>query len=129
MSTIHYLAWAIPSLGFVGTVRHIGLALGATPAVGDEALPGFLRGTTHNLAIAFDTTLVALLLSLVLMFVLHSVQRAQESLVLDSQQYCVDHLICRLYETPCDNPSYSVEWATAVPEAAVAGFDAEKPWA
>ena len=121
MSTIHYLAWAIPALGFVGTVRHIGLALGVTPDIGEDALPGFLGGTTRYLAVAFDTTLVALLLSLVLMFLLHSVQRDQEAVVLDCQQYCLEHLVSRLYDAPPE----------ALPgphETLATTFSADKPW-
>lgn len=121
MSTIHYLAWAIPALGFVGTVRHIGLALGVAPDIGEEALPGFLGGTTRYLAVAFDTTLVALLLSLVLMFLLHSVQRDQEAVVLDCQQYCLEHLVSRLYDSP-------LAPATGPREALVAAFSADRPW-
>jgi hypothetical protein len=120
MSTIHYLAWAIPALGFVGTVRHIGLALGAASDIGEEALPGFLGGTTRYLAVAFDTTLVALLLSLILMFLLHFVQREQESVVLDCQQYCLENLISRLYDS-------SHEFAV-LQESVAAAFGTEKPW-
>ena len=41
---------------------------------------------------------MALALSLVLMFLLHSVQREEEALVLDCQQYCLEHLVARLYD-------------------------------
>ena len=47
---------------------------------------------------AFDCTLVALALSLPIMFWIHSVQRDEESLVIDCQQYCLEHLINRIYE-------------------------------
>ncbi len=97
MATVHYLVWAIPALGFVGTVRGIGLALTVSPDFAGENLKDFLDVTTPQLAVAFDTTLVALLLSLVLMYVLHSVQRGEEGLVLDCQQYCLEHLVSRLY--------------------------------
>jgi biopolymer transport protein ExbB/TolQ len=102
MATLHYLVWAIPALGFLGTVRGIGMALTVTPDISEEALKPFLDTTTRHLAVAFDTTLVALVLSLILMFLLHSVQRGEEALVLDNQQYCLEHLISRLYrvETP-----------------------------
>ena len=40
----------------------------------------------------------ALALSLAVMFLIHSVQRAEEELVIDCQQYCVEHLIQRLYD-------------------------------
>jgi biopolymer transport protein ExbB/TolQ len=121
MATVHYLAWAIPALGFVGTVRGIGLALTVAPNVTEEALPRFLDVTTKNLAVAFDTTLVALLLSLVLMFLLHSIQRDQEAVVLDSQQYCLDHLISRLYvlDSPTPEPA---------PMEPLAAAEDERPW-
>jgi hypothetical protein len=100
MSTVHYLAWAIPALGFIGTVRGIGMALMIAPEVADKELETFLNATTRNLGILFDTTFVALLLSLVLMFFLHSVQRDEEKLVLDAQEYCLENLITRLYDLP-----------------------------
>jgi hypothetical protein len=32
------------------------------------------------------------------MFIIHTLQREEESLVLDCQQYCLEHLVNRLYE-------------------------------
>jgi biopolymer transport protein ExbB/TolQ len=97
MATVNYLAWAIPALGFVGTVRGIGMALSLAPGMSEGGWQQFLDLTTRSLAVAFDATLVALLLSLVLMFLLHGQQRGEEDLVLDCQQYCLDHLQGRLY--------------------------------
>ena len=99
MSTVHYLAWAIPALGFFGTVR--GLAMSLTMAGTDKAnlpIDAFLSQATRHLNVAFDCTLVALALSLPIMFWLHSVQRDEEALVIDCQQYCLEHLINRIYE-------------------------------
>src|SRR5262249_61456474 len=97
MATVHYLAWAIPAIGFLGTV--LGLAASFTVAdKSDQAVGKFIEVATGYLTFAFDCTLVALALSLVLMFLLHSVQRDEEALVLDCQQYCLEHLISRLYE-------------------------------
>lgn len=97
MATIHYLAWAIPAIGFLGTVR--GLALGLSMA-GETKLEMevFLKQATGHLNIAFDCTLVALALSVVLMFLVHAVQRDEESLVIDCQQFCLEHLVNRLYD-------------------------------
>jgi biopolymer transport protein ExbB/TolQ len=95
MATVHYLAWAIPSLGFLGTVR--GLAGGFTMASRVEEAD-FLRQATQHLNVAFDCTLMALVLSLGVMFLVHSVQRDEERLVIDCQQYCLEHLINRIYE-------------------------------
>jgi hypothetical protein len=41
---------------------------------------------------------VALLLSLILMYLVHVVQRAEEMLVVDAQEYCQEHLLLRLYD-------------------------------
>jgi biopolymer transport protein ExbB/TolQ len=97
MATVHYLAWAIPALGFLGTVR--GLAGSLTMAGRDDLeIDAFIRGATNHLNVAFDCTLIALVLSLAVMFLIHSVQRDEEALVIDCQQYCVEYLINRLYE-------------------------------
>ena len=99
MSTIHYLAWAIPALGFLGTVRGLSGGLGMAGKVSeDNQLQDFIKEATGHLTVAFDCTLVALALSLVLMFLVHSVQRDEESVVIDCQQYCLEHLVNRLYD-------------------------------
>jgi hypothetical protein len=97
MGLVHYLAWAIPSLGFLGTVR--GLAGCLTMADKDtESTRTFIDQATRHLTVAFDCTLVALVLSLGIMFLIHTVQRDEEALVIDCQQYCLEHLVNRLYE-------------------------------
>jgi len=94
---VQYLAWAIPALGFVGTARGMGMALAAAPSLGsNEALQQFLDQTTRNLGFTFDCTLVALSLSVVLMFFIHLQQRSEEHLVLDAQQYCLERLLTKL---------------------------------
>ncbi len=100
MSTVHYLAWAIPAIGFIGTVRGLASAMPLASQM-MNADPGkdnqlFTAATAH-LDVAFDCTLVALVLSLGIMFLLHTVQRDEESLVIDCQQYCQEHLVTRLY--------------------------------
>jgi hypothetical protein len=63
------------------------------------AIAQFIKEATGHLNVAFDCTLVALALSLVIMFLLHGTQREEEGLVIDCQQYCLDHLVSRLYDT------------------------------
>ena len=89
---IRYIAWAIPSIGFLGTVRGIGQALGQA----HQAVQGDIAGVTQALGVAFNSTFVALLISIVIMFLLHQVQLAQERLVLDSEEYCDARLIQHL---------------------------------
>jgi biopolymer transport protein ExbB/TolQ len=93
LATVHYLAWAIPAIGFVGTVRGLGGAFGADA----PTIEAFTAQAKDQLKIAFDCTLVALLLSLVLMYLVNVVQRAEETLVVDAQEYCQEHLLLRLY--------------------------------
>jgi biopolymer transport protein ExbB/TolQ len=92
LSTIRYIAWAIPSVGFIGTVRGIGSAL----AQAHKAIEGDITGVTDSLGVAFNSTFVALLISIVLMFIIHQLQSTQEKLVLDTRQYCDDWFVRRL---------------------------------
>ena len=59
MATVHYLAWAIPAIGFVGTVRGLGGAFGAGRRRPSRP---FTAQAKDQLKIAFDCTLVALVL-------------------------------------------------------------------
>jgi hypothetical protein len=97
MATVHYLAWAIPAIGFLGTVRGLATSLTMGGRTSEE-IAVFIKEATGHLNVAFDCTLIALALSLVLMFLLHSVQRDEEALVIDCQQYCLEHLVGRLYD-------------------------------
>jgi len=106
MSIVHYLAWAIPAIGFLGTVRGLAgsLTLGGETKL---AIAQFIKQATGHLNIAFDCTLVALGLSLVIMFFLHAVQREEEGLVIDCQQYCLEHLVSRIYEGESDGAEFT----------------------
>jgi biopolymer transport protein ExbB/TolQ len=93
MATMNYLAWAIPAIGFFGTVRGLAGSMTLAGQGGEQ-----LRIATQHLTIAFDCTLVALGLSLISMFLIHTLQSEEESLVIDCQQYCLEHLVNRIYE-------------------------------
>ena len=92
LSIIRYITWAIPSIGFLGTVRGIGDALGQA----HKAVEGDIAGVTESLGVAFNSTLIALCISIVLMFIVHQLQLMQERFILDTQNYCNDNLIRRL---------------------------------
>jgi biopolymer transport protein ExbB/TolQ len=89
LSMIRYIAWAIPAIGFIGTVRGIGDAL----AQADKAVQGDIAGVTASLGVAFNSTLIALLISIVLMFLVHQLQAMQERLVFEAESYCDEKLI------------------------------------
>lgn len=92
LSLIRYIAWAIPSIGFLGTVRGIGQAL----AQAHQAAQGDIAGVTQSLGVAFNSTFVALLISIIVMFLVYQLQLAQERLVLEAESYCDTHLIQHL---------------------------------
>ncbi|HVZ64688.1 MAG TPA: MotA/TolQ/ExbB proton channel family protein [Lacunisphaera sp.] len=89
LSLIRYIAWSIPAIGFVGTVRGIGDAL----SFAEEAIKGNLSAVTTWLGLAFNSTLVGLMLCIVLMYLLHIVQSSQEALIIEIQKYCRDKLV------------------------------------
>ncbi len=92
LAMIRYISWAIPSIGFIGTVRGIGEAL----AQADKAVKGDIAGVTMSLGVAFNSTFIALLISIFLMFLVHQLQLMQERLVFDSENYCDEKVIRHL---------------------------------
>jgi len=93
LAILRFSVWVTPALGFVGTVRGIGLALQGA----ELAVKGDTTAVTSGLGISFNSTLVALTLSIVLMYTLHEIQLAQERLVLDAENYADEELISRLH--------------------------------
>jgi biopolymer transport protein ExbB/TolQ len=94
LSMIRFSVWAIPAVGFVGTVRGIGAALQEA----QRAAAGDVTGVTQGLGITFNATLVALTLTIIVMFFLHQVQLAQDRLVLDTKMRVDNSLIRHLRE-------------------------------
>lgn len=73
-----FITWAIPILGFLGTVLGITDAIaGVTP----EVLEASLSSVTDGLALAFDTTAVALALTMVLMLASFLTDRAEQGVL------------------------------------------------
>lgn len=94
-SFISYTAWAIPSVGFIGTVLGIAASLGYA---NQASTPEGIEKVTSSLAVAFDTTLVALFLSIIMMWGIHYVQKRQDSLFARMNSYVIENLINRLYK-------------------------------
>lgn len=91
---IKFIIWAIPSIGFIGTVRGIGSAL----AQADQALEGDISGMVSSLGVAFNSTLVALFISIVLMFLMHLLNQSQDDMVLKTHENCEEHLLKHLHK-------------------------------
>ncbi len=95
------LVWAIPLLGFIGTVIGISGAVsgfsGFLENSGDvEQIKEGIGQVTSNLGLAFDTTLLALFLSVVVMIPLVLVERYESSLLLGIDVFINDKLLPRL---------------------------------
>jgi biopolymer transport protein ExbB/TolQ len=94
---IRYITWLIPSLGFIGTVIGIMLALNYAGDRANVESPEMLYQVTERLGVAFSTTLVALVMAAILVFLQNMIQGREENMLNKSGQYCLDNLINRLY--------------------------------
>lgn len=99
---IKLLIWAIPILGFIGTVMGVGQAVGGFSGVIEtaetfEAAKTGLGNVTSGLGVAFDTTLLALVLSLFVMFPASAMQKTEEDLLSSVDQYCNENVLRRLH--------------------------------
>ena len=92
LSLNKYILWAIPSVGFLGTVRGIGEALGRA----DEALAGDITGVANSLGVAFNSTFCALFISLLLMLASYLLQGREERLVANYKRFIAADLIGKL---------------------------------
>ena len=95
------LVWAIPLLGFIGTVIGISGAVsgftGFLENSGDvEQIKEGIGQVTSNLGLAFDTTLLALFLSVLVMIPLVLAERYESNLLLGIDVFINDHLLPRL---------------------------------
>lgn len=80
-SLVRILIWATPMLGFLGTVLGISQALGGISVGPDNDFQGMMDGLRGSLYVAFDTTALALTLSMVLMFGQFLIERFESQLL------------------------------------------------
>lgn len=95
-----FLIWAIPIMGFVGTVMGLAGAVGGFSLLGSApdllAIKNAIGQVTQSLGIAFETTLLALVLTVPLMLVLTFVQRNEERLLVEIDNYLDQVLLTHL---------------------------------
>jgi len=95
------LVWAIPVLGFIGTVQGLSMAIGkftqTLQAAGDvSAIRTSLQGVTAGLATAFETTLIALVFALILQLWITFTQKREMSFLDECNDYCHSHVVSKL---------------------------------
>lgn len=89
---LRYILWLIPTIGFIGTVVGISYALfDINPDKPD------LATITARLGLAFYTTIVALMQSVLLVLLQNIIQKRDELAVNLAATYCIKNLVNRLY--------------------------------
>lgn len=97
--------WAIPVLGFIGTVLGLSQAISEFTTVlsaGRDvaAIAEGLRGVTAGLATAFETTLVALVAALAIQLLMVTLRRSESEFLEACAEYCTRHIVGRLRLLP-----------------------------
>ena len=99
-SLVRMIIWATPMLGFLGTVIGITLALGnLSPEALIDAPKDAMQGLLAGLSVAFDTTALALSLSIVLMFCQYLVREVETQLLTSVDRRVEDELVGRFAGT------------------------------
>lgn len=91
--------WAIPLLGFIGTVVGLSHAIGGMNFENSdkiEEVVGSLKGVTSGLGTAFDATLLGLILAVTLNFPLNSLAKHEDEMLNDIDAFCNEVLLPRL---------------------------------
>jgi biopolymer transport protein ExbB/TolQ len=97
--------WAIPILGFIGTVLGLSIAIGEFGSVmsasgqADALLPA-LREVTGGLGLAFDTTLEALVSALGIQMLVTFLRKSEQEFLDSCSEYCTRQIVSRLRLLP-----------------------------
>jgi biopolymer transport protein ExbB/TolQ len=99
------MVWAIPVLGFIGTVQGLSAAISTftktlASSADLNAIKANLQGVTGGLATAFETTLVALVMALILQLYLNSLQKRETDFLDECSDYCHQNVISKLRTKP-----------------------------
>ncbi|TWU26776.1 MotA/TolQ/ExbB proton channel family protein [Novipirellula galeiformis] len=104
-ATLGGFLWAIPVLGFIGTVLGLAGAIGNFSSLLDKqsdvaGIVGSLKEVTGGLSTAFETTLLALVVALVIQLWITSQRKAEEMFLDDCQDYCLKQIVSRIKILP-----------------------------
>ncbi len=100
-TTIRGFIWAIPVLGFIGTVLGLSEAIGGFGKVVSQGaelaeLKSSLGIVTGGLATAFETTLIALVASIIIQLLLTFLKKQEEDFLDECEDYCHKNIISKL---------------------------------
>lgn len=93
--------WALPILGFIGTVVGVSSAVASLASSLDSAsdmtaMKSSLNAVFSGLGTAFDTTLLALIMSMIVKIPTSAMQKSEEDLITAVDEYCNENLLRRL---------------------------------
>jgi hypothetical protein len=91
---VRFIAWLVPTLGFIGTVIGLGASLASVPADSSKIN---MSEIAHTLSVGFDCTMVALVESAIVVYLLQVVNEQEEKAVNLAGTYTLRNLINRLY--------------------------------
>lgn len=100
--------WAIPVLGFIGTVEGLSQAIGGfgdvlASTTDFEQVKGALKGVTSGLSTAFETTLQGLVAALIIQLGITNQKKSEEEFLDSCSDYCGRQIIGRLRIMPFDS--------------------------
>ena len=94
--------WAIPILGFIGTVLGLSEAVASladSNPEDQEALQAAISNLTGGLGVAFDTTLLGLILSILMSFPMAVVQKKEDETLTIIDTFCTEKLLPKLNDS------------------------------
>ena len=107
---LNVFIWAIPIIGFIGTVFGIGQSIGefsdfirnTNGTDINTQMRSALGGVTSGLSIAFSTTFIALVGVVPIMMLASSLRKLEDDLLLSVEEYCLEDLLPNLHLRPGD---------------------------
>ncbi|MEJ6642654.1 MAG: MotA/TolQ/ExbB proton channel family protein [Akkermansiaceae bacterium] len=117
-SLLKVFLWAIPILGFIGTVMGLSSAVGGLNmnSADPEAMKASLEGLTGGLGVAFDTTLLGLILSILMSFPMAAVQKKEEETLTIIDAFCTEKLLPKLDDSKSATTQGLIEKAESIPQ-------------
>jgi biopolymer transport protein ExbB/TolQ len=103
-SLIRFITWAVPILGFLGTVLGI---TGAISGVTPEVLEQSLGTVTDGLALAFDATALALGLTMLTMFLSFITERSEQAVLEQVDRFADRELAHRFERASADSSEFT----------------------
>ncbi|MDG2470521.1 MAG: MotA/TolQ/ExbB proton channel family protein [Pirellulaceae bacterium] len=106
-SLLRGFVWAIPILGFIGTVMGLSTAIGGFGEVlGNKSdvgeITASLKVVTGGLATAFETTLLALVCALCIQLAVTFLRKGEEEFLDECAEYCQRNIVANLRIMPFD---------------------------